>query len=109
MGQSCIFLYHPMSMTYQINVCCPRCGSDQITCAGKSASGEQRYRCRAQDCPTITFMLDYRYTAYQPGIKEQIVDMAINGSGVRDTARVLKISKGTVISTLKKSPRYPSR
>ena len=41
-------------------------------------------------------MLGYRYTAYRPGIKEQVVDRAINGSGVRDTARVLKISKGTV-------------
>jgi transposase-like protein len=50
-----------------------------------------------------TFMLDYRYKACEPGIKEQVVDMAINGSGIRDTARVLKINKNTVISTLKKS------
>ncbi|WP_199316784.1 IS1-like element transposase [Chroococcidiopsis sp [FACHB-1243]] len=28
--------------------------------------------------------------------------MAINGSGIRDTARVLKISQTTVIETLKK-------
>ena len=90
-------------MPCQINVHCPQCGSDEIIRAGKSASGEQRYRCRAQGCPTVTFMLDYLYTAYQPGIKEKIVDMAINGSGVRDTARVLKISKGTVIRALKKS------
>jgi transposase-like protein len=69
-----------------------------MTRAGKSASGEQRYRCHSQNCLTITFMLGYRYTAYRPGIKEQVVDRAINGSGVRDTARVLKISKGTVIS-----------
>lgn len=96
-------------MTCEINVCCPRCGSDQITRAGKSASGEQRYRCRAQDYPIVTFMLNYRYTAYQPGIKEQIINRAVNDSGVRDTARVLKISKGTVISALKKSPRTPSR
>jgi IS1 family transposase len=47
-------------------------------------------------------MLDYRYKAYEQGIKEQVVDMAINGSGIRDTARVLKINKNTVISTLKK-------
>jgi len=31
--------------------------------------------------------------------------MAINGSGIRDTARVLKISKGTVMSTLKKKKK----
>ena len=48
-------------------------------------------------------MLRYRYKAYEPGVKEQVVDMALNGSGVRDTVRVLKISKGTVLSTLKKS------
>jgi len=47
-------------------------------------------------------MLEYSYKAYEPGVKEQVVDMAINGSGIRDTARVLAISKGTVISTLKK-------
>ncbi len=51
---------------------------------------------------TKTFMLDYRYKPCEPGIKEQVVDMAINGSGIRDTARVLKINKNTVISTLKK-------
>jgi hypothetical protein len=35
--------------------------------------------------------------------------MAINGSGIRDTARVLKINKNTVISTLKKSRAEPPR
>jgi hypothetical protein len=37
------------------------------------------------------------------------VDMSLNGSGIRDTARVLRISPTTVINTLKKknlcSPR----
>jgi transposase-like protein len=48
-------------------------------------------------------MLNYRYRACQAGIKEQIIEMEINGSGIRDTARVLKINKNTIISTLKKS------
>jgi hypothetical protein len=47
-------------------------------------------------------LLDYRYNAYKLGVKRQVVDMAINGSGIRDTSRVLSISKNTVISTLKK-------
>ena len=46
-------------------------------------------------------MLKYRYKAYVKSTKEQAVDMAINGSGIRDTSRVLGISKSTVISTLK--------
>jgi len=47
-------------------------------------------------------MLAYRYKACEPGVTEKIVEMAINSSGVRDTARVLKINKNTVINTLKK-------
>jgi transposase-like protein len=54
-------------------------------------------------------MQEYRYKAYEPGIKEKIVDMAINSSGIRDTARVLKINKNTVIRTLKKSKIASSR
>ena len=53
----------------------------------------------------MTFMLKYKYAAYQPGIKARVVEMAINSSGIRDTARALGIGKGTVISTLKKRVR----
>lgn len=36
-------------------------------------------------------------------VKQKIGDLAINGSGIRDTARVLKISPTTVIEELKKT------
>jgi insertion element IS1 protein InsB len=49
-----------------------------------------------------SFILDYTYKGHQADTKEQIIDMAMNGSGIRDTARVLKISPTTVISELKK-------
>ena len=74
--------------------------------AGRNASGIQRYRCQNPSCPTKTFMMTTRYRAYQAGIKEQAVEMVINGSGIRDTARVLKIDKNTIISTLKKAKRW---
>jgi len=35
-------------------------------------------------------------------VKQQIVDMAMNASGIRDTARVLHISPNTVLAELKK-------
>jgi len=38
-----------------------------------------------------------------PQVKQQISDMAMNGNGIRDTARVLHISPTTVIEELKKS------
>jgi transposase-like protein len=83
-------------------ILCPECQSNHITRSGRNEHGEQRYRCQETDCQTKTFMLSYRYRACEPGIKEQIIDMAINGSGIRDTGRVLKINKNTVIKTLKK-------
>ena len=89
-------------MTCYKEITCPNCGGNYIKKAGLNSQGEQRYRCQNTECPTMTFMLAYRYRAYEPGIKQQAVEMAIKGSGIRDTARVLKINKNTVISTLKK-------
>src|SRR5262249_32807176 len=44
----------------------------------------------------------YTNKAYFPGVKEKIIEMAMNGSEIRDTSRVLGISQDTVISELKK-------
>jgi transposase-like protein len=52
-----------------------------------------------------SFILEYSNYGCHPGIKAQIVDRAVTGSGIRrDTARVLKVSQDTVIETLKKEP-----
>ncbi len=83
-------------------VLCPRCGSEDVVKHGQSQAGRQRYKCRNAECPRCTFIRDYRYRGYLPGVKQQITEMALNGSGIRDTARVLKISPTTVIETLKK-------
>ena len=96
-----------------IPVLCPHCHSDQVIKGGKTKAGQQRYKCQNTDCPHYSFQLDLLYKGRAPAIKEQIVDMSLNGSGIRDTARVLKISPTTVINTLKKrsllSPRCTKR
>ena len=86
-----------------IIVSCRYCGNqDKVRRKGVSTNGHQRYKCEA--C-SRSFQLDYAHRAHQPGIKEQVIEMALNGSGVRDTARVLKINMNTVMSTLKKKPK----
>ena len=85
---------------------CPHCDRDQVIKRGKTENGKQRYRCQQPNCPAQTFILDYAYQGYLPEVKKQIVDMALNGSGIRDTARVLKISPTTVIQELKKRMLY---
>jgi transposase-like protein len=85
-----------------ISVLCPHCHSDAIIKGGKTKAGTQRYKCLNETCPHYSFQLDFIYKGRCPAIKEQIVDMALNGSGIRDTARVLKISPTTVLNELKK-------
>ena len=38
-------------------------------------------------------------------VKQKIIEMSQNGSGIRDTARVLNVSQTTVIKELKKAVR----
>lgn len=86
-----------------IPVCCPCCESTDIIKAGKQPNGVQRYRCQNATCERTIFQLDYTDKGRLPETKRQIVDMALNGSGIRDTARVLGVGTGTVIRALKKS------
>lgn len=83
-------------------VVCPTCGSDDVVKHGQSREGKQRYKCRNAECCRCTFVQNYAYRGYLPEVKQQIADMAVNGSGIRDTARVFEISRTTVIETLKK-------
>jgi transposase-like protein len=83
-------------------VCCPCCGRDTVVKKGKTDLGKQRYLCLDRECPTRTFILDYSYNGLLPDVKGRIIDMALNGSGIRDTARVLRVSPNTVINELKK-------
>jgi transposase-like protein len=82
-----------------VNVHCPRC---DVYRHGQNPKGHSRFRSR--ECRSV-FQLTYTYLARKPGVKGQIVDMAFNGTGVRDTARTLKIGINTVIRTLKNSRR----
>jgi len=81
---------------------CPTCDGIAVIKHGTTPDGKQRYRCQDTECSRGTFILQYTYCGYSPEVKQQISDMALNGSGIRDTARVLHISPTTVIEVLKK-------
>ena len=61
--------------------------------------GTQRYRCTA--CRR-SFQLRYRHKVHESGVRNKITTLALNGSGIRDTARVLGISLQSVMRELKK-------
>jgi IS1 family transposase/transposase-like protein len=82
---------------------CPHCGHEDVVKRGKTENDKQRYLCQHTDCQVKTFLLDDDYQGCLPEVKKKILGMAVNGSGIRDTARVLHISPSTVIHELKKT------
>src|SRR5262249_42952622 len=79
--------WHPLVKEVKLvllPVLCPRCHSDHIMKGGKTKAGIQRYKCLNVNCPYYSFQLDLIYKGRSPEIKEHIVDMALNGSGIRD-------------------------
>ena len=78
---------------------CPYCQGTDIVKHGLSPEGKQRYRCRVcREGRGRTFLLTYSYAGQSSEVKQQIVDMAMNASGIRNTARVLHVSPTTVIN-----------
>lgn len=88
-----------------IEVICPTCKSSEVVKFGLNRQGKQRYQCRNKNCEKDTFILAYENKGYLPEIKKQIIEMTLNGSGIRDTSRVLGISMNTVLSELKKKKK----
>ena len=90
-------------MKHTQDITCPFCSGCDLVKNGHSANGTQRWRCN--QCKK-SFRQYYRYTACQPGIKEQIILLTLNSSGVRDIGRILGINKNTVVSELKKNAKH---
>jgi transposase-like protein len=88
-------------MTF-IAVRCPHCQRDQIVKRGKTARGTQRYLCQNTLCAKGSVLLDYCNRGCLSEVKHMIIDMSLNASGVRDTARSLHICPNTVLRALKK-------
>jgi transposase-like protein len=83
---------------------CPHCQSEGVVKYGMTSNGKERFRCQQVKQCGRTFIRGYSYPGRTPEVKRQIVEMTLNGSGVRDIARVLHVSPTTVIGELKKRP-----
>ena len=92
-----------------VPVQCPYCQSTEVIKAGKQSNGAQRYRCKNGQCQRRIFLFPYQDRGRTPAIRCQVVDLALNGSGIRDTARVLRISPTTVIAKPRPHPKKPIR
>jgi transposase-like protein len=89
-------------MLHQQTIQCSYCSRTDLQKNGKCLTGAQRFFCKS--CKR-QFRLDYRYNVYKKGVREKIIELTLNSSGVRDIGRVLSISKDTVTSVLKKNAK----
>src|SRR5882724_5206054 len=89
-------------------VSCPVCQGNHVVKAGTQPNGAQRYRCQNPACMRTIFQLAYSAHGRLPETQRLIVEMALNGSGIRDTARVLRVSPVTVLRVLKKEAALTS-
>ena len=84
---------------------CPHCQSEAVVKYGKAGNGKERFRCQQREQCGRTFLRSYAYPGCLPPVKQQMVEMTLNGSGIRDIARVLHVGPNTVMRELKKSRR----
>jgi transposase-like protein len=82
---------------------CPHCQSEAVVQYGKTNNGKERFRCQQRAECGRTFVRSYAYPGCLPTVKQQMVDRTLNGSGIRDIARVLHVGPNTVMRELKKS------
>ena len=76
---------------------CKQCAG-RCTKAGKQPNGTQKFQCKG--CKKYQ-QASYRYTACQPGTNRAIIAHVKEGCGIWNTARLMGIAKGTVISRIK--------
>ncbi|HEK1094951.1 TPA: IS1 family transposase [Proteus mirabilis] len=82
-------------MVAKINVSCPYCcSSKKVVCNGYTPTRIQRYLCSSCN---KTFQLSFSQKASEPGVHQQIINMAKNGVSCRAIARTMGISLNTVL------------
>lgn len=78
---------------------CPTCQSTAMVKYGKTPDGKQRFHCQHPSCHRRTFRMEYTPRGFLQAVKQPIVEMALHGRGIRETARVLGMSPTTVMDT----------
>ena len=67
---------------------CPTCQGTDVVTHGKTSDGKQRLRGQNATGMTVTCLRDYVYPGRLPAVPQQILDLRLHASGIRDIARV---------------------
>jgi IS1 family transposase/transposase-like protein len=79
-------------------IACPSCASRHVVKNGTTPNRKQKYLCRT--CRR-QFIRHYHYQGCRAEVRRLIVPMTLNGSGIRDITRVLRVSINTVLKVIR--------
>ena len=74
---------------------CPHCQSKAVVKYGKTSNGKERFRCQQRALCGRTFLQSYASPGCLPTVKQQRVEMTLNGSGIQDIACVRQVGSNT--------------
>lgn len=78
---------------------CPHCGSEKVIKNGFKRPEVQNYKCK--DCKR-QFVRDYKYNGANPESNSLIIKHLGLNVGLRDMAKLLKMSRNTIKKKIKK-------
>lgn len=79
------------------SICCPNCKESKIIKNGTTKNKKQQYYCKSCN---KRFIENYTYQAHSSNINQNIILLTKEGLGIRNTARVLKISTTTLLKRI---------
>ncbi|MBF0097613.1 MAG: IS1 family transposase [Magnetococcales bacterium] len=89
-----------------VEVRCPECDSLNVVKYGKQPNGAQRFICQNPSCTRRVFLLNYRSKPSASSSRQQIIDLALNGADVEETARLLRLPTQTVLEVFQMLSRF---
>ncbi|MEO5362168.1 MAG: IS1-like element transposase [Magnetococcus sp. DMHC-8] len=89
-----------------VEVRCPDCDSLNVVRYGKQPNGAQRFVCQNPACQRRVFLLNYQARPRQPETRQQIIDLALSGADVDETARLLRLPRETVLEVFQLLSRF---
>ncbi|MBF0185318.1 MAG: IS1 family transposase [Magnetococcales bacterium] len=89
-----------------VEVRCPDCDSLNVVKYGRQPNGAQRFICQNPSCTRRVFLLNYRSRASSAAARRQIIDLALEGANVEETARLLNLPQQTVLEVFQMLSRF---
>ena len=89
-----------------VEVRCPDCDSLNVVKYGRQPNGAQRFICQNPPCPRRIFLLNYQGKPRVPETRQQIIDLALSGADIAETAKILSLPQDTVLEVFQMLSRF---